>query len=80
MSGALNKHDKALHDLICLTLRGQHSQQMKPKFLPKYNYNLGVALHNTPSELLGKSCQYSRLSYEAGSLNKKASKMLAFFM
>ena len=47
----MRKFDKALHDLICSTLRGEHIRDMKLRELQQYNYHLGVALHNIPEHL-----------------------------
>lgn len=47
----MNKFDKALHDLICSTLRGEHIRGMKLLEIQQYNYHLGVALHNIPEYL-----------------------------
>lgn len=47
----MNKFDKALHDLICSTLRENHIQRMSVEHLRTYNYKLGVALHNLPHYL-----------------------------
>jgi hypothetical protein len=47
----MNKFDKALHDLICSSLRGCHIRDLNSIQLQKYCYNLGVALHNIPNEL-----------------------------
>lgn len=47
----MNKFDKALHDLLCSTLRDGHIRSMRLNELQQYNYNLGVALHNIPEHL-----------------------------
>jgi len=47
----MNKLDRALHDLICSTLRGEHIRDMKLHELQQYSYHLGVALHNIPEHL-----------------------------
>lgn len=47
----MNNHDKALHDLICDSLRGQHTRGFSLNEMHKYNYSLGLALHNIPNYL-----------------------------
>lgn len=51
MSQSIHPHDRAMHDLICSSLRGMHTRNMKADKLIAYTSNLGVALHNIPSEL-----------------------------
>lgn len=46
----MNKHDKAMHDLICSTLRVKRDAKTVNE-INEYNQKLGVALHNIPSSL-----------------------------
>lgn len=46
----MHAHDKALHDLICSTMRTSQATD-KAKKDPSYLNKLGVALHNIPDQL-----------------------------
>lgn len=44
-------HDQVMHDLLCNTLRETHFGRVPSDEIDRFNYQLGVALHNIPHYL-----------------------------